>query len=300
MYSEDEPEQKATAFLDLSVPTASSSRPCLVVVAGPRSVGRIFRLTERTSRIGRSIASEIFLDEEGVSRSHAVAHLLPDGSVRIDDAGSRNGVVFRGTKQSTVILRDGDRVELGDAALALLHIDDIDETARTRSLEAATVDEDTRLFTGRHFRDVVKREIASARRSGAPFCVTLFAIDRYRVLVDEHGKANAARVLRRLGGVLRSVLQRDDIMVSRYSDAEIAVMLPDTDLDDGRTTAEWLVRAISASPVPVGDATIGVTLSAGVAMLRSGADVMSFFDTLEQALCAAKVAGGNRVEVRST
>ena len=96
------------------------------------------------------------------------------------------------------------------------------------------------------------------------------------------------------------MLQRDDIMVSRYSDDEIAVMLPDTELDDGRTTAEWLLRAISASPVPVGDTSVGVTLSAGVAMLQSANDVTTLLDNLERALCAAKAAGGNRVEVRGT
>jgi diguanylate cyclase (GGDEF)-like protein len=235
-----------------------------------------------------------------VSRSHARAVVQPDGNVRIDDLDSRNGLVFRGNKQSTVILRDGDRVELGDAALALLHIDDIDETARTSSVEAATVDEETRLFAGRHFREHLKREASAARRASAPLCVALFSVDRYRVIVDEYGKTDAVRVLRRLGGVLRSVLQRDDIMVSRYSDEQIAVMLPDTPLDDGCTTAAWLLKAISASSMPIGEKSVNVTLSAGVAMLGDGPNNLErLLDDAERAISAAKVAGGNRVEVRT-
>jgi len=216
-YVEDEDAREKETVLHqlLALRPAPQTRPCIVVVSGARSAGRIHRLTAPVTRIGRSVGCEIVLDEEGVSRTHARIMLEPQGVVRIEDAGSQNGLVRAGVPITSVELKDGDRIDLGDAAIALLHIDDVDETVRQNLLHSATEDDETGLLVRRHFLLSLRRTISSARRFAAPTAIVVFSIDRYRNLIDEAGASEAPKALRKLGALVRSFVPREDVDVGR-------------------------------------------------------------------------------------
>jgi pSer/pThr/pTyr-binding forkhead associated (FHA) protein len=74
------------------------------------------RLTGDTT-VGRLAECDITLDDPSVSRRHA--RISQDGSAwTITDLGSTNGVKVNGERVVTADLRDGDRIELGNARLA--------------------------------------------------------------------------------------------------------------------------------------------------------------------------------------
>lgn len=108
---------------DLRLGRKITSKPWLVVVGGRRSVGMIFEVKPRMT-LGRSQPADVALDEEGVSRKHALVELLQGGVVRVTDLGSSNGIRVGGRLVKTHALRDGERMRLGDAVLTLLHLDD--------------------------------------------------------------------------------------------------------------------------------------------------------------------------------
>jgi pSer/pThr/pTyr-binding forkhead associated (FHA) protein len=54
--------------------------------------------------IGRSSSCDVFLDEDSVSRRHALLHVHPD-RIEIEDLGSQNGTRLLG------VIRNGDSVE---------------------------------------------------------------------------------------------------------------------------------------------------------------------------------------------
>ena len=95
-YAEDDEDaQKQTVLHDLlSFRPVQRRRACLVVVGGNRSVGRIFRLREGGMTIGRSVACDIVLEEEGVSRHHATVRVEPDGRVARRTGSSTGACVF--------------------------------------------------------------------------------------------------------------------------------------------------------------------------------------------------------------
>jgi pSer/pThr/pTyr-binding forkhead associated (FHA) protein len=78
-----------------------------------------FALTPGRWRIGRDEDSEVRLDDDSVSRRHAVLEVDANG-VRIEDAGSRNGVKVNGTRiREATALTLGDRIEIGSQRLTL-------------------------------------------------------------------------------------------------------------------------------------------------------------------------------------
>jgi len=73
---------------------------------------------EATVDIGRSSDNRLVLQDERVSRRHALIHLQGDGEWWLVDLGSSNGTyVNRARISQPMLLRDGDRLEFGPFAL---------------------------------------------------------------------------------------------------------------------------------------------------------------------------------------
>ena len=70
-------------------------------------------------RIGRDPDCEIRVNDESVSRRHAILRVTAD-QVELTDLGSRNGVLVNGSRLiGSVVLASNDRVEVGTAELTL-------------------------------------------------------------------------------------------------------------------------------------------------------------------------------------
>jgi pSer/pThr/pTyr-binding forkhead associated (FHA) protein len=83
----------------------------LVVIKGP-IVGEKFFLTKSILNIGRSIESDILLDDITVSRKHAVIK-KSNGNYTISDLGSLNGTYINSKRVDYLELCNGDRIQIG-------------------------------------------------------------------------------------------------------------------------------------------------------------------------------------------
>lgn len=78
---------------------------------------REVRLAE-VCRVGRSVTNDLVLDEESVSRNHALVYASEAGVYYINDLGSSNGTFVNGSRVSAPTqLRNGDRVLFGTCGL---------------------------------------------------------------------------------------------------------------------------------------------------------------------------------------
>jgi FHA domain len=81
---------------------------------------RVFAVKRGWTRIGRSVAADIRLDDPSVSRRHALIVSEPDESLRILDDRSLNGVFVNGELIEWGKLADGDELAIGRYRLFVL------------------------------------------------------------------------------------------------------------------------------------------------------------------------------------
>ena len=94
--------------------------PALVVRSGGGRAGEHFSPQAERTTIGRSPENDIFLDDDTVSRKHAVL-VQSNGEFRIEDLGSLNGTfVNRRRIDSATRLQSGDEVQIGKYRLSFI------------------------------------------------------------------------------------------------------------------------------------------------------------------------------------
>jgi len=74
---------------------------------------RLFPIERGWSRIGRSVAADVRLDDPSVSRRHALIVSEPDQSLRVLDDRSLNGIFVNGELVEWGKLDDGDELTIG-------------------------------------------------------------------------------------------------------------------------------------------------------------------------------------------
>ncbi|UGY95312.1 zinc-ribbon and FHA domain-containing protein [Streptomyces gobiensis] len=84
----------------------------LVVRRGPNSGSR-FLLDGELTTVGRHPQSDIFLDDVTVSRRHVEFRRGPDGRFTVSDVGSLNGTYVNREPIDSVVLNNGDEVQIG-------------------------------------------------------------------------------------------------------------------------------------------------------------------------------------------
>jgi adenylate cyclase len=85
-----------------------------LIISSPDGAMGILELTKPVVTIGRGSANDLVLDDESVSRFHAVFKQEKNGDVLVADRSSTNGVVVNGKAISTeTALVHGDRVKVG-------------------------------------------------------------------------------------------------------------------------------------------------------------------------------------------
>jgi FHA domain/Zinc-ribbon containing domain len=82
---------------------------------------RVVPLDEGWTRLGRSLAAHVRFDDPTVSRRHALLH-REEGSVRILDDRSLNGVFLNGERVDWHELEDGDEIVIGRFHLYFINL----------------------------------------------------------------------------------------------------------------------------------------------------------------------------------
>jgi diguanylate cyclase (GGDEF)-like protein len=160
----------------------------------------------------------------------------------------------------------------------------------------AVTDELTGLSNRRRFDVTLEAEVERARRFGQPLALVLLDLDDFKDVNDAHGHQVGDEVLRAVARVLRDSCREVD-EPARYGGEELAVVMPNTDLDGAEHLAERIRHGVAGLrvPVPDGAGTLAITTSLGVAtMPASASDAPSLVEAADDALYRAKRSGKNR------
>lgn len=159
-----------------------------------------------------------------------------------------------------------------------------------RYLEArqlAEMDALTGLHNRRHFDEALEREIARAKRYERSLALLLIDLDDFKQINDRVGHLGGDAVLADLGERVRETLRAADI-ACRIGGDELAVVLPESTIQDAEQLYARLLAAVNARPLAGGQT---VTMSGGVAEVTRDDDAQSLFRRADEALYRAKRDG---------
>jgi diguanylate cyclase (GGDEF)-like protein len=163
----------------------------------------------------------------------------------------------------------------------------------------AVTDELTGLSNHRRFQEALEAELERARRFEQPLGLLMLDVDNFKKVNDTYGHPQGDEVLRAVARILRAC-SRDVDEPARYGGEEMAVILPQTDLEGAYLAGERVRREIEELEVPRldGDGVLRITASLGVAS-TVGAPKDELVACADKALYEAKHSGKNRT-VRGT
>ncbi|MEU3078334.1 FHA domain-containing protein [Streptomyces laurentii] len=95
-----------------AVEALPSGAALLIVRRGPNSGSR-FLLDGELTTAGRHPQSDIFLDDVTVSRRHVEFRRQQDGTFQVADVGSLNGTYVNREPIDSVVVANGDEVQIG-------------------------------------------------------------------------------------------------------------------------------------------------------------------------------------------
>ncbi|MBU1404300.1 MAG: diguanylate cyclase [Proteobacteria bacterium] len=173
--------------------------------------------------------------------------------------------------------------------------------AEERIREMAITDDLTKLKNRRFLHERLKEELERATRYRHPLACIFFDADHFKRVNDSYGHEAGDAVLKTISATAQEQCRQTDTL-GRYGGEEFLMLLPETDLEQGRALAERLRQAIEAQVSIADQHHIRITATFGVACYSPGttADQPDFSDFIKQAdtaMLEAKKAGRNRVGV---
>ncbi len=159
----------------------------------------------------------------------------------------------------------------------------------------ATTDCLTGAMSRRSFREEGGRAVSLALRHGHNLICLALDIDYFKHVNDTHGHGVGDRVLAGTAALCQELIRKSDLL-GRIGGEEFAILLPHTPRKPALQVAEKLRAAIANQRFEVGNVTVRITASLGVAALdRSLPDIDALLGRADSALYAAKAAGRNQV-----
>ena len=162
----------------------------------------------------------------------------------------------------------------------------VDELAHTDSL--------TFLPNRRSIISELQRQVTYAERYGTSLAVSMMDLDGFKSVNDNAGHRAGDKILGFVARELRDRIREPD-EIGRYGGDEFLVILPSSGAAAASEQASRLCQHVQSTPIPLGDATVHLTLSAGIAQFTPGSDSwQSLLERADRALYEAKRMGGNQ------
>lgn len=172
--------------------------------------------------------------------------------------------------------------------------------SKERLREMATRDMLTGVLNARAYYEICDSLIKMAKRHASPYAVLFVDLDHFKSINDTHGHAAGDAVLKAVASCLSNNLRSSDAL-GRIGGEEFSIFLPNTDLPGAVSLAENLRQKIEGLLPSVGEQSLKITASIGVA--GNQGDVQSMQEIqrrADQGMYQAKAAGRNRVSCVDT
>lgn len=164
------------------------------------------------------------------------------------------------------------------------------------------IDAKTGLLNAGTWQHEAEVEIFRALQNGTSLAIAIVDIDDFKAVTGSAGSLVADQLLRDIAGMLRDQLPEYNL-IGRLVGEELAILLPQTDLEQARRLSERLRDHIAGEPIAIesGDQAgfvFRLTVCIGVAVLtESRRALQELVGAADSALSRAKSSGWNKVYV---
>ncbi len=146
----------------------------------------------------------------------------------------------------------------------------------------------TGLYNYRYFRNQLEREISRAERHDQNLVLLMIDVDNFKFYNDTFGHPKGNEALKKIARIIKNNVRPYDYAV-RYGGDEFAVIMPQTDNQEGLTVANRIRKAVEEESLSL---TISMGISAFKRDLKHNTDLMNEADI---ALYKAKDNGKNQL-----
>lgn len=184
-------------------------------------------------------------------------------------------------------------VYIGLTASALQRVKLMDITRR-----AAMTDALTGAYNRRFFDEMLKQQIALAKRRNESLGLVIADLDYFKKVNDTYGHIVGDQVLQQISRIMKNSIRSSDVL-ARYGGEEFVIIMPSIDSTNALKKAEGIRRHIESVRFNVDTfgRSIQITISIGVASFpEHGAEYDTLVAAADSALYKAKKRGRNRVE----
>jgi diguanylate cyclase (GGDEF)-like protein len=155
----------------------------------------------------------------------------------------------------------------------------------------------TKLYNHRHFQDELARAFEESARYERPLSLAIIDLDFFKKVNDTYGHAIGDEVLKTVARMFQDSIRSTDL-AARYGGEEFAVMMPETDVDDGIAFAEKIRSLVEVTAIDTQAGSINVTVSVGVSTVPHPRihSAKELIVSADKALYRAKKGGRNQVQ----
>ncbi|MCG3173664.1 MAG: hypothetical protein GMKNLPBB_01863 [Myxococcota bacterium] len=235
----------------------------IVTIYGP-DLGRKYELSQERFVVGRSSEVNLTIDQESVSRKHAV-FVSSNSGVFVEDLKSTNGTYVNDVIVDRQELKHGDLIKIGRAIFKFLSGNSIEKDYYEEIYRLSTFDGLTNAYNRKHFLDMLDRELSRAQRYNRPLSLLFVDLDNFKNVNESYGHLAGDSVLSQVAKQMRRYLRREDV-IGRFAGEEFAIILPESGQEAAENVAARITDLISTYDFRFEGTGIRVTASVGVAV----------------------------------
>ena len=277
----------------------SVTPPSLVLLVGPAGyVGRQWSIHDSNMVIGRSMTSDIFIDDRSVSKSHAKLHFSL-GEVTIMDLDSTNKTLVEDKAIPSFVahkLKDNHSVKIGNVLFKFLKEGSLEGAAHHNLQEKSEKDSLTQIWNKGALLNQGPEFFKRARLLETPLSLIVFDLDHFKKVNDTFSHRAGDFVLKETAQVIQKQLIRNDDYFARFGGEEFVILLFGSNLEQAKEIGERIRFTIENHSFLFEGQTLPITLSIGLSNQKEN---MKSFDELftqaDKALYKSKNSGRNCV-----
>ncbi|MNS62490.1 putative diguanylate cyclase YcdT [compost metagenome] len=275
--------------------------PAVVVLIGPPGyVGKQYAITANDITIGRSVESQVYIDDKSLSRSHA-KFAVNGSEVSIIDLGSTNKTIVNGQvlpPLASCTLKNNDQVKTGNVIFKFLEKGSIEAVTNAAMYERAQKDALTGAFSKGALLEKGPEAIKRSEVLSEPLSLVTFDIDHFKKINDTVGHPGGDYVLKELCNIVITKLIRANDFFARYGGEEFVLLLAGSPSKTASEVGERIRQTIESSEFIFEGKRVPVTVSVGIATkLANETEWTQIYDRADKALYQSKQNGRNKTTV---